>query len=94
MMVMEREYEEMKISKANIVSCKDYYHEKMYSLTKQISELKNTPTLVVIQIDDDIASSSYIKGKKKKSLSSSGPDGQTESVQVMRRETTGTWELY
>jgi methylenetetrahydrofolate dehydrogenase (NADP+)/methenyltetrahydrofolate cyclohydrolase len=65
MMVMEREYEEMKISKANIVSCKDYYHEKMYSLTKQISELKNTPTLVVIQIDDDIASSSYIKGKKK-----------------------------
>lgn len=55
----------MKFIKENIISCKDYYREKKKELTNQVANLEKIPTLVVIQIDDDIPSNSYIKGKKK-----------------------------
>ncbi len=55
----------MKLSKEEIISCKDYYCEKKKDLIKQVAELEKIPTLVALQIDNDKASNSYIKGKKK-----------------------------
>lgn len=46
-------------------SCKEYVSHVKENLKEEISGLKVKPTLVVIQIDDNPASNSYIKGKKK-----------------------------
>lgn len=46
-------------------SCKDYVEAVKYDLKNKISVLSKEPTLVVIQVDNDAASNSYIKGKKK-----------------------------
>lgn len=55
----------MTFSADNIISCKDYYNKMKKELSEQIAELERIPTLVVIQIDDNRASNSYIKGKKR-----------------------------
>lgn len=48
----------------NWISCKDYATQRKKELKKEISSYEKQPTLVVIQIDDDFASSKYIKWKK------------------------------
>ena len=48
-----------------ITSCKEYVEVRKKELKKQISKFKRKPCLVVIQVDNDPASNSYIKGKKK-----------------------------
>lgn len=51
--------------RTNIVSCKDYVDIKKKELKEEIKHLDKKPVLAVIQIDDDKASNSYIKGKQK-----------------------------
>ena len=51
--------------KENIVSCKDFVFGCKNGMKKYISESRDNPTLAVIQIDENPASCSYIKGKKK-----------------------------
>ena len=46
-------------------SCKDYVEIKKKELKEEIKALNRKPILTVIQIDDDQASNSYIKGKQK-----------------------------
>lgn len=46
-------------------SCKEYVEIRKKELKEKISKFKRKPKLVVIQIDNDSASNSYIKGKKK-----------------------------
>ena len=46
-------------------SCKEYVEIRKKTLKEEISKFKRKPCLVVIQVDDDPASTSYIKGKKK-----------------------------
>ncbi len=46
-------------------SCKEYVEISKKALKEEISKFKRKPCLVVIQVDDDPASTSYIKGKKK-----------------------------
>ncbi len=46
-------------------SCKEYIEIRKKELKEEISKFKRKPCLVVVQVDDDPASSSYIKGKKK-----------------------------
>lgn len=55
----------MKVSNDNIVSCEDYYRQKKEILISQVKVFETQPTLVVIQIDNDKSSNSYIKGKKR-----------------------------
>lgn len=50
---------------ADIYSCKEYVELRKNELSKDISTYKRNPHLVVIQIGDDTASNSYIKGKKR-----------------------------
>lgn len=51
--------------RTDIVSCKDYVEIKKKELKEEIKHLDKKPVLAVIQIDDDQASNSYIKGKQK-----------------------------
>lgn len=51
--------------RVGIVSCKDYVEIKKKELKEEIKHLDKKPVLAVIQIDDDKASNSYIKGKQK-----------------------------
>lgn len=51
--------------RTDIVSCKDYVDIKKNELKEEIKHLDKKPVLAVIQIDDDKASNSYIKGKQK-----------------------------
>lgn len=51
--------------RVGIVSCKDYVEIKKKELKEEIKHLNKKPVLAVIQIDDDKASNSYIKGKQK-----------------------------
>lgn len=51
--------------KENIVSCKDFVSGCKAGMKKYISDSESSPTLAVIQIDENPASCSYIKGKKK-----------------------------
>lgn len=51
--------------RTDIVSCKDYVEIKKKELKEEIKHLYKKPVLAVIQIDDDQASNSYIKGKQK-----------------------------
>ena len=51
--------------RTEIVSCKDYVDIKKKELKEEIKHLDKKPVLAVIQIDDDQASNSYIKGKQK-----------------------------
>lgn len=46
-------------------SCKEYVEIRKKELKEEISKFKRKPCLVVIQIDNNPASNSYIKGKKK-----------------------------
>lgn len=46
-------------------SCKEYAEIRKKKLKEEVSKFKRKPCLVVIQIDCDPASNSYIKGKKK-----------------------------
>lgn len=46
-------------------SCKEYVEIRKKKLKEEISKFKRKPCLVVIQVDDDPVSTSYIKGKKK-----------------------------
>lgn len=48
----------------NMVSCKEYVQIKKDNLKTRISLLNRKPCLCVIQIGNDAASNSYIKGKK------------------------------
>lgn len=48
-----------------ITSCKEYVEIKKKELKKRIPKFKRKPCLVVIQVDNDSSSNSYIKGKKK-----------------------------
>ena len=47
-----------------MISCKDYVKIKKELNKKRIADLSGVPRLAVIQIDDNPASNSYIKGKK------------------------------
>ena len=51
--------------RTEIVPCKDYVDIKKKELKEEIKHLDKKPVLAVIQIDDDKASNSYIKGKQK-----------------------------
>lgn len=51
--------------RTDIVSCKDYVEIKKKELEEEIQHFNRKPVLAVIQIDNDQASNSYIKGKKK-----------------------------
>lgn len=55
----------MSFSKENIVSCKKYYSIKKKEIKSRLDNIERIPTLIVVQIDDDKASNTYIKGKKK-----------------------------
>ncbi len=46
-------------------SCKEYVEIRKKALKEEISKFKRKPCLAVIQVDDNPASTSYIKGKKK-----------------------------
>jgi methylenetetrahydrofolate dehydrogenase (NADP+)/methenyltetrahydrofolate cyclohydrolase len=48
-----------------MISCKEYVELKKEQLKEQISTFNGKPKLCVIQIGDNQASNSYIKGKKK-----------------------------
>lgn len=48
-----------------MTDCKAYTSMKKAELKKKIADLKETPKLVIIQVGDDPASNSYIKGKIK-----------------------------
>lgn len=52
------------MDKLSIISCKEYVRIKKEKLKKRISLLHKKPCLCVIQIGNDAASNSYIKGKK------------------------------
>lgn len=51
--------------RTDIVSCKDYVEIKKKELKEEIQHFNEKPVLAVIQIDNDQASNSYIKGKQK-----------------------------
>lgn len=51
--------------RTDIVSCKDYVEIKKKELKEEIRHFNRKPVLAVIQIDNDQASNSYIKGKQK-----------------------------
>lgn len=51
--------------RTDIVSCKDYVEIKKKELKEEIQHFNRKPVLAVIQIDNDQASNSYIKGKQK-----------------------------
>lgn len=51
--------------RTEIVPCKDYVDIKKKELKEEVKHLDKKPVLAVIQIDDDKASNSYIKGKQK-----------------------------
>lgn len=51
--------------RTEIVPCKDYVDIKKKELKEKVKHLDKKPVLAVIQIDDDKASNSYIKGKQK-----------------------------
>lgn len=51
--------------RTDIVSCKDYIEIKKKELKEEIRHFNRKPVLAVIQIDNDQASNSYIKGKQK-----------------------------
>lgn len=51
--------------RTEIVPCKDYVDIKKKELKEEVKHLDKKPVLTVIQIDDDKASNSYIKGKQK-----------------------------
>lgn len=51
--------------RTDIVSCKDYVEIKKKKLKEEIRHFNRKPVLAVIQIDNDQASNSYIKGKQK-----------------------------
>ena len=53
------------MDKLSIVSCKEYVQIKKENLKKRISLLNKKPCLCVVQIGNNAASNSYIKGKKK-----------------------------
>jgi len=53
------------MDKLSIISCKEYVQTKKENLKTRISLLNKKPCLCVIQIGDNAASNSYIKGKKK-----------------------------
>lgn len=55
----------MIFQKENIVSCKEYCSLKKKEIEERLGNLDRIPTLVVIQIDDNKASNTYIKGKEK-----------------------------
>lgn len=55
----------MIFQKENIVSCKEYCSRKKKEIEERLGKLERIPTLVVIQIDDNKASNTYIKGKEK-----------------------------
>ena len=46
------------------ISCKEYVAIKKEELRKKVKTFKRTPKLVVVQVDHDKASDSYVKGKK------------------------------
>lgn len=48
-----------------MISCKDYVKERKDILKNEIASFDSQPTLVVIQVDNDAASTSYINGKKR-----------------------------
>lgn len=48
-----------------MVSCKDYVVDRKNELKNKVNFMQRKPHLCVIQIGDDPASNSYIKGKKK-----------------------------
>lgn len=49
----------------DIISCKDYVEIKKNELKNTVSKFNKKPCLLVIQIDSNSASNSYINGKKK-----------------------------
>lgn len=51
--------------RTDIVSCKDYVEIKKKELKEEIRHFNRKPVLAVIQINNDQASNSYIKGKQK-----------------------------
>lgn len=55
----------MNFQKENIVSCKEYCLLKKKEIEERLGNIERIPTLVVIQIDNDKTSNTYIKGKKK-----------------------------
>lgn len=55
----------MNFQKENIVSCKEYCSQKKKEIEERLGRIERIPTLVVIQIDDNKASNTYINGKKK-----------------------------
>ena len=48
-----------------MISCKEYVEIRKKELSEEISYLRRKPRLCVIQVGDNPASNSYIKGKKK-----------------------------
>lgn len=48
-----------------MISCKDYVKERKDILKNEIASFDSQPTLVVIQVDNDAAATSYINGKKR-----------------------------
>lgn len=48
-----------------MISCKEYVTARKERLKEEIDYLEDKPCLVVFQVDDDSASNSYIKGKKR-----------------------------
>lgn len=46
------------------LNCKDYVRLKKQEIADEISGLKNSPVLCVVQVGDNPASNAYVKGKK------------------------------
>ena len=48
-----------------MISCKEYANKRKQELKEKVSTFNGQPCLAVIQIGNDTASNSYIKGKRK-----------------------------
>ena len=53
---------------SKIVSCKDYVAIQKVEIKEFVSKLTEKPCLAVVQVDSDVASNSYIKGKRSDSV--------------------------
>ena len=51
-----------------LIDCKEYVEIRKEELKSKVSNLKRKPKLCVIQIGDDAASNSYVRGKERDCL--------------------------
>lgn len=63
--ILYKGFKQSKTQSNGFLSCKEYAETQKNILAMQISEFQTTPTLCVVQIGNDPASNSYVRGKEK-----------------------------